>query len=91
MKHRAQHHGSAVATATADDSILLTQAPAGSRVRLRSVTGGCALATRLRAMGLHPGVEIQVVRNTGHGPIIVDINGSRLMLGRGVMDKVRVG
>ena len=74
----------------ADGTIPLSEVTTGSRVRMRSVNAGAALVARLRAMGLHPGVEIDIVRNSGHGPVIVAINGARLMLGRGVMDKVLV-
>jgi Fe2+ transport system protein FeoA len=41
-------------------------------------------------MGFVPGVELRVVNNSGGGPLIVLVKGSRLMLGRGVAHKMLV-
>jgi ferrous iron transport protein A len=62
----------------------------GQRVRLISVNAGRGLQSRLASMGLVPGVEIEVVRNTIHGPFIVEAKGSRLMLGRGMTHRIMV-
>jgi Fe2+ transport system protein FeoA len=41
----------------------------GQRVRfLAADMGGRELQAHLASMGLHPGVEIQVIRNQGRGP-----------------------
>jgi len=62
----------------------------GEVVRLLSVVGGGNLRTRLAAMGLVPGTMLEVVRNNSHGPVIVSVKGSRLMLGRGMSHKIMV-
>ncbi len=41
-------------------------------------------------MGLVPGVEIEVVSNAFHGPFVVSVKGSRMMLGRGMAWKILV-
>jgi Fe2+ transport system protein FeoA len=41
-------------------------------------------------MGLVPGVEVEVVSSRVHGPFIVEAKGSRLMLGRGMVQKILV-
>lgn len=38
---------------------------------------------RCLALGLSPGAEVEVVRNSGHGPLIVSVRGTRVALGRG--------
>lgn len=64
--------------------------PAGRTVLLRRVRAGQELASRLAAMGLLPGVRVKVRRNDRHGPVIIEINGGRVILGRGMADKVSV-
>ena len=63
---------------------------AGRRVRLVSVDAGQGLYGRLTAMGLVPGVEIEVVRNSIWGPFLIDVMGNRIMLGRGMAQKITV-
>jgi Fe2+ transport system protein FeoA len=63
---------------------------AGRRVRLVAVDAGRGLQGRLAAMGLVPGVEIEVLRNSMHGPFLIEVKGSRIMLGRGMAQKIIV-
>lgn len=68
----------------------LTMVKAGKRVRLTRVNGGRGIQARLAAMGLVPGVEIEVVNNNRRGPIIVAVRESRLAIGRGMAHKIIV-
>ena len=68
----------------------LTIVQPGSRVRLVSVEAGGDLQSRLTAMGLVPGVEIEVIQNFMQGPFLIEVKGSRIMLGRGMAQKIRV-
>jgi Fe2+ transport system protein FeoA len=63
---------------------------AGTRVQVRGVGAGNALKARLAAMGLLPGSELRVVRNHMHGPLIVQVKESRLVIGRGMALKIDV-
>ena len=63
----------------------------GRRVRLLALNAGRGLQGRLVAMGLVPGVEIKVLRNSVHGPFLIEVKGSRIMLGRGMAQKILVG
>lgn len=62
----------------------------GRRVRLVTVNGGRGLQSRLASMGLVPGVEVEVISSRMRGPFIVEAKGSRLMLGRGMVNKIFV-
>lgn len=62
----------------------------GRRVRLLAVDAGHGLQGRLTAMGLVPGVEIEVLRNSMRGPILIEVKGSRIMLGHGMARKIVV-
>ncbi|MGB9713059.1 MAG: FeoA family protein [Dissulfurimicrobium sp.] len=62
----------------------------GKRVRLLGVKAGCELRSRLSVLGLIPGVEIEMIQNLANGPVVIGLNGSRLMLGRGMAQKIIV-
>ena len=68
----------------------LAMVKAGQRVHLVAVDAGCGLQARLADMGLVPGVEIEVVRNSLRGPFIVAVKGSRVVLGHGITQKIMV-
>ncbi|MDZ4200073.1 MAG: FeoA family protein [Kiritimatiellia bacterium] len=68
----------------------LSLVPTGRSVLLRRVQAGHGLTSRLTAMGLLPGVRVQVCHNDRNGPVVLGLNGSRLMLGRGMADKMSV-
>ncbi len=67
----------------------LSSVPVGETVRLVSVDAGAGLRSRLAAMGLVPGVEVRMMRNSGHGPAVVEVKGTRLALGRGMALQIR--
>lgn len=75
--------------ANGDNLIPLTTVGTGRRVRVIRVGGGEALRGRLCAMGLTPGTPVAVTCNTG-GPLVLDVLGSRLMVGRGMADRILV-
>jgi ferrous iron transport protein A len=70
--------------------IPLSLASTGKSVRFRRVQGGHGLNSRLAAMGLFPGVQVQICHNDRRGPVIIGVNGNRLVLGRGMAEKVAV-
>ena len=68
----------------------LTIVQPGRRVRLVAVDAGHGLQCQLTAMGLVPGVEIEVLQNSCRGPFIIAVKGVRNMLGRGMVEKITV-
>ena len=68
----------------------LSTVKAGEKVKLVSIDAGRGLVSRLAAMGLVADVEITVIRNNHPGPFIVSVKGSRIMLGRGMTQKIMV-
>ena len=61
----------------------LSEAAAGSSVVLVRFSGGRALVARLAALGVVPGTSFTVLKNSSFGPVIIALEGSRLMIGRG--------
>ena len=55
-----------------------------------SVRAGWGLTRRLADMGLIPGTKLRVINRQKSGPIIVDVRGSRLVLGHGMAQKILV-
>lgn len=70
--------------------ISLRELPAGGVGQVTALTGGHGLVARLAALGLTPGAMVTVLQNPGHGPLIVLVRESRLVLGRGEAGHVTV-
>ena len=70
--------------------IPLAMASSGRKVRLVSVNGGRSMCSHLAALGLIPGVEVEVKRNSPGGPFILGIKGGQLVIGRGMAQKILV-
>lgn len=70
--------------------IPLSTIKSGSTVKLTNVQAGRGLTVRLAAMGLLPNAEITVVNNGHPGPFVISVKGSKMMLGRGMADKIMV-
>jgi len=62
----------------------------GKRAVLKKITGGRQLRGRLAALGLLPGTELEVIQNSGTGPFVVAVKGSRIVIGRGMASRIEV-
>jgi ferrous iron transport protein A len=69
---------------------VLSSVPEGQRVRIAHVQAGRGLTARLAAMGLLPNVEMTVIKNVRPGPFIVSLCDSKVILGRGMAEKIVV-
>lgn len=76
-------------TAASHAAIPLPMAGEGTPVRLAEITGGKRGAHRLSELGLVPGVELMVVRDTGSS-LLIALGDTRLALGYGVAHTVLV-
>ena len=45
---------------------------------------------KLSSMGLSKGVEIEVVKNDHLGPVILDVSGNKIIIGKGIAQKIYV-
>jgi len=62
----------------------------GRLLTVIGINAGRGLQRRLTDMGLTPGVQIRVMNGQCAGPVLIDLRGSRLGLGRGVAQKILV-
>ncbi|OFW58875.1 MAG: hypothetical protein A2133_02295 [Actinobacteria bacterium RBG_16_64_13] len=68
----------------------LAMVPPDSTAVVAALPRSHGLAKRLIALGLNPGAEVRVLQNRGGGPLIVEVHGARLALGRGQAARVAV-
>ncbi|KAF0110234.1 MAG: ferrous iron transport protein A [Chloroflexi bacterium] len=60
----------------------LSEIKTGDQVTLFSIKVGRELTSRLTSLGLTPGTVIEVLQNFGRGPLIVNVRGTHVALGR---------
>lgn len=73
-----------------DPLMPLAMASPGRRVKVADIKAGRGLTRRLADMGLTPGVSLRIINSQMSGPVLIDLRGSRLVLGHGVAQKILV-
>jgi ferrous iron transport protein A len=68
----------------------LSEISTGGLVTLTAIRVGLELTSRMTSLGLTPGVSVNVLQNNGRGPIIINVRGTHVALGRGEADKLFV-
>ncbi|MCP4901546.1 MAG: ferrous iron transport protein A [bacterium] len=69
----------------------LEQVEIHRQARVIMIDGGRGVRSHLNTLGIHIGDWIRVVeRAPFRGPVLIEVHGSRVALGRGVAIKVRV-
>ena len=68
--------------------VLLSEVRTGRTVVIRELVGGGEFARRLVEMGISVGRSVKVVRSGG--PAIIEAQGHRLVVGRGMVRRIRV-
>lgn len=69
----------------------LTEAPLGVPLRVKAIMGGCQAQARLASLGILPGEEVTVLQRSNSGPLLLEVKGARVALGRGISLKITVG
>ena len=68
----------------------LANLSAGQQAMIESLHGGRGIVSRLAVLGFIPGQKISMIQNYGRGPLIVNVRGTRVALGRGEASKIVV-
>jgi ferrous iron transport protein A len=69
----------------------LDQINENKKAKVIDIQGGAGIRQRLSQMGIHPGDIITMVRYGAlRGPLLIEIHGSQVALGRGIASKVIV-
>lgn len=69
----------------------LDQIHENKKATVTNIQGGQGIRQRLGQMGIHPGDTIMMLRYGAlRGPILIEIHGSQVALGRGIASKIIV-
>ena len=60
----------------------------GDIIQIEKVMGGAKKASNLAELGIFEKMKIRVVRKQKYGPLILDVKGSRLSVGRKIADSI---
>jgi Fur family transcriptional regulator, ferric uptake regulator len=73
-----------------DLQISLDNAKKGERLVIKGFAGGATSRLRLLSLGLRIGDEIEIITNVSHGQLVVAADFKRLVIGRGLAQKIQV-
>jgi len=62
----------------------------GERGEIVEIRGGMRFAQKLYGMGLTPSTIVEVMVSNPPGPILINVRGSRVAIGRGMAMKIMV-
>jgi ferrous iron transport protein A len=69
----------------------LDQVYENKRAKVIDIQGGAGVRQRLGQMGIHPGDIVTILRfGALRGPILIEVHGSQVALGRGIASRVTV-
>lgn len=69
----------------------LIEAKIGDKCIVEGIERGHTLKKKLLDLGLTPGTEFRVINKRLNGPVIIEVRGTRLVLGRGIAKKISIG
>lgn len=68
----------------------LSLAAEGISAKVRDMQAGTGMEKRLKDMGILRNEHVEVVKNDSKGPVIINVKGAQIALGRGVAQKIVV-
>jgi Fur family ferric uptake transcriptional regulator len=91
LQHKMEMYGICAQCMSQRQELLpLSEAPRGERLVIARLDGGPMARARLMAMGLRIGDEVDVITNSGQGQLVVGVDFKRIVLGRGLAQKLLV-
>ncbi len=68
----------------------LSHIQTGQSVVINQINFSDKLRRKLQDMGITPGVRVSVVSKSLLGPLVIDVRGTRLALGKGIVSQIQV-
>ncbi|MEZ0329463.1 MAG: FeoA family protein [Dissulfuribacterales bacterium] len=68
----------------------LSEVKNGVVATVKHVDSGCGMYRRILELGILPGTKLKILQNIPHGPVVFEKNGSKMLLGRGMAQKIQV-
>jgi Fur family ferric uptake transcriptional regulator len=91
LQHRMEIFGLCSNCLRAREEVMpLVMASPGEHVRIVEFHGGKGMERRLRSMGLNQGADVEVIKSSGPGALIVASGETRIALGAGMAGKILV-
>lgn len=91
LQHKTEIYGlCAKCLSLREPSLPLYMAASGEKVKITDIVGGKGVRRRLAGMGLIVGADLEVISSNQSGQQVVIVNDTRLALGSGVAEKIRV-
>ena len=81
---------SSCAVQAMSDRCSLSELESSEGASIVELQGGHSFRSRLAALGFTPGTAVRMVRNLSHGPVIVTIRDTHIVLGRQEAERVLV-
>jgi Fe2+ transport system protein FeoA len=75
---------------SANHEITLATRKPGESVVIRAIAQGRTLRQRLLNLGIVPGETVQIIRGGGRNPMVLEIRGTKVVIGAGMAEKVLV-
>ena len=70
--------------------MVLTELKSGQSAIIKAMNACVTIYNRLASMGISENSEIKIVQNSGRGPVIIESDGRKIALGRGMSKKINV-
>ena len=94
MRNKAKARGAGTSPASTspskNNSVFLSAMRPGEQGIVVDLAGGRGLLGRMTSLGFTPGAEVTILQNFGRGPLIAQVRGARIALGRGEAGRIRV-
>jgi len=71
-------------------TVPLSMLKPGEQGVVSKILCGRNLLCRMTSLGFTPGAQVTMIQNYGHGPLIAQVRGARVALGRGEASRVQV-
>jgi len=79
-----------ISDAIKENGNLLCNAPVGIKLKITGLETGRASSARLTSMGIIPGETVEIIRKNNGGPILIEVKGTRVALGRGISTMIKI-
>jgi len=70
--------------------MFLSELKIGQTANIKAMNACVTIYNRLASMGISENSTIKIIQNTGKGPVIIESDGRKIALGRGMSMKIRV-
>jgi len=75
---------------SSNNGLYLADADVGKTYTMLGLEGGHFCREKIYSMGLNPGVKFEILQNSGHGPIEIQVRQTKLAIGRFMANRIKI-